>query len=69
MKINLFQNIAQTSVKGIGKGIAENLGTEGITTVEELLNADPENLSSKISGISPKKVSEWQSKARVILKT
>lgn len=62
-------NIGLTSVKGIGKGTAENLETEGITTVEELLDANPENLSSKISGISPKKVSEWQNNARVLLKT
>lgn len=62
-------NITLTSVKGIGKGTAESLETEGITTVEELLEADPENLSSKISGISPKKVGEWQTNARVLLKT
>ncbi len=62
-------NIALTCVKGIGKGTAESLETEGITTVDDLLNADPERLSSKISGISSKKVSEWQSDARVLLET
>jgi RecA/RadA recombinase len=62
-------SITLTNVKGIGKGTAENLETEGITTVDELLDADPENLSAKISGISPKKVSEWQNNARVLLKT
>ena len=62
-------NITLTSVKGIGKGTAESLETEGITTVNELLDADPENLSSKISGISPKKVSEWQTSAKVLLET
>ncbi len=61
--------IALTNVKGIGKGTAESLETEGITTVEELLETDPENLSSKINGISPKKVSEWQNNAKALLKT
>ena len=60
-------NIALTSAKGIGKSIAENSETEGITTVDELLGADPEDLSSKISGISPKKVSEWQTNAKTLL--
>ena len=62
-------SIVLTSVKGIGKGTAESLETEGINTVEELLEADPENLSSKISGISPNKVSECQSSAIILLKT
>jgi len=60
-------SVSLTSVKGIGKGTAESLETEGITTVEELLDANPENLSSKISGISPKKVREWQSNAKTLL--
>jgi RecA/RadA recombinase len=60
---------ALLDVKGIGKGTAENLETEGISSIEDLLNADPENLSSKISGISPKKVSEWQTNAKALLKT
>ncbi len=61
-------NIGITNVKGIGKGTAESLETEGITTVDDLLNADPEDLSSKISGISPKKVSEWQTNAKILVK-
>ena len=61
-------NIVITNVKGIGKGTAESLETEGITTVDDLLNADPEDLSSKISGISPKKVSEWQTNAKTLVK-
>ena len=62
-------DITLISVKGIGKGTAESLEVEGITSVKKLLNADPESLSSKISGISPKKVSEWQSNARALIKT
>ena len=63
------EDITLLDVKGIGKGTAESLEEEGITTVEELLEADPEGLSSKISGISPKKVSEWQTNARALVKT
>lgn len=62
-------NIVLTNVKGIGKGTAESLENEGIAKVEELLKADPEGLSSKISGISPKKVSEWQNSAKTLIKT
>ena len=62
-------SIALTTVKGIGKGTAESLETEGIITVEDLLGADPENLSSKISGISPKKVNEWQNNAKALIGT
>ena len=61
-------DIVITNVKGIGKGTAESLETEGITTVDDLLNADPEDLSSRISGISPKKVSEWQTNAKTLVK-
>jgi RecA/RadA recombinase len=71
----LYEESEETSqvslidVKGIGKGTVESLETEGITSVEELLNADSEDLSSKISGISPKKVSEWQTNAKALIKT
>ncbi|MFW9822407.1 MAG: DNA repair and recombination protein RadA [Candidatus Thorarchaeota archaeon] len=56
-------------VKGIGKGTAETLEAEGITSIEGLLDANPEDLSSKISGISPKKVNEWQNNARLLMET
>jgi transcription termination factor NusA len=56
-------------VKGIGKGTAESLEDEGIISVSGLLNADPEELSSKISGVSSKKVLEWQQSAKGLLKT
>jgi RecA/RadA recombinase len=57
------------SVKGIGKGTVENLENEGITSVSGLLEADPEELSTKISGVSLKKVKEWQQSAKTLLKT
>jgi DNA repair protein RadA len=63
------ESVTLLDVKGIGKGTVESLEAEGITSVEKLLNADKEELSSKISGISPKRVSEWQNNARVLLKT
>ena len=56
-------------MKGIGKGTAESLETEGITTVDGLLGADPEDLSSKISGISSKKVVEWQTNAKALIES
>jgi len=57
-----------TSVKGIGQGTADNLNENGITTIEDLLLAKPESLSEKISGISSKKVIDWQTSAKALLK-
>ncbi|MHA1914457.1 MAG: DNA repair and recombination protein RadA [Promethearchaeota archaeon] len=57
------------SVKGIGKGTAESLENEGIKSVSGLLEADAEELSTKISGVSLKKVMEWQQNAKALLKT
>ena len=58
-----------TNVKGIGQGTADNLNENGITTIEELLLANPETLSEKINGISSKKVVDWQTSAKALLKT
>ncbi|MFX1268415.1 MAG: DNA repair and recombination protein RadA [Promethearchaeota archaeon] len=58
-----------TSVKGIGKGTAENLMNYGISSISQLIESDPEDVASKISGISLKKVQEWQENARAILQT
>ena len=63
------RDISLVDVKGIGKGTVESLEAEGITSVAELLDADSEDLSTKISGISQKKVSEWQSNAKALLET
>ncbi|NVM35263.1 MAG: helix-hairpin-helix domain-containing protein [Candidatus Lokiarchaeota archaeon] len=46
-------------VKGIGTGTVENLNANGISTISDLLAADPEELSANINGASPKTVSEW----------
>jgi RecA/RadA recombinase len=54
-------------VKGIGGGTAKNLAKNGIVSVEDLLNTDPETIASKISGISSKMINEWQVNARTLL--
>ena len=51
-------------VKGIGKGTVESLAGQGIKSIEDLLAAKPEDLASKISGISTKKVLEMQENAK-----
>ncbi|MFX1365888.1 MAG: DNA repair and recombination protein RadA [Promethearchaeota archaeon] len=59
--------IPLTKVKGIGKGTVENLLTQGITNISELLAADPEELSASISGASAKTVSDWQINAKALI--
>lgn len=54
------------SVKGIGKGTAEGLTALGVSSINDLLEADPEDLSAKLSGASTTKVLEWQKNARAL---
>ena len=54
-------------VKGIGDGTAKNLAKNGIASVEDLLESDPETLATKISGISSKMINEWQVNAKALL--
>ena len=54
-------------VKGIGDGTAKNLAKNGVTSVDALLNSDPEQLALKISGISSKMINEWQANAKALL--
>jgi len=54
-------------VKGIGAGTAKNLFKVGVDSVEELVSSDPEQVASKISGVSPKMVVEWQTSAKALL--
>ncbi|MFX1314415.1 MAG: DNA repair and recombination protein RadA [Promethearchaeota archaeon] len=61
-RINLIE------VKGIGKGTADTLKSFGINTINELLKVDPDELSAKMSGTSPKMVRDWQSNAKLLLK-
>jgi len=59
--------IPLTLVKGIGKGTVENLSTQGITSISELLAADPEELSASISGASVKTISQWKESAKALV--
>ena len=54
-------------VKGIGNGTAKNLVINGVASVEALLESDPEQLATKISGISSKMINEWQANAKALL--
>jgi RecA/RadA recombinase len=58
------QEILLVSVKGIGKGTAEGLAALGVSSIDALLEADPEDLSAKLSGASTTKVIEWQKNAK-----
>jgi len=54
-------------VKGIGAGTAKNLIKVGVGSVEELVSSDPEQVASKITGVSSKMVLEWQTNAKTLL--
>ena len=62
------EQISLIKVKGIGKGTVENLETQGINTIVDLLAANPDTLSANVSGASSKTILEWQSSARKLLK-
>ena len=57
------------TVKGIGKGSAENLKAQGIMSISDLLEANPDTLSAKISGASSKTVLAWQTNAKALVQT
>jgi len=54
-------------VKGIGAGTAKNLIKVGVGSVNELVSSDPEQVASRISGVSSKMVLEWQTNAKTLL--
>jgi len=60
--------ISITEVKGIGKGTAKSLESEGILSIKNLIDCNPEEISTRISGISPKMINEWQDHAKKLLK-
>jgi len=66
---NDIVNIPLTNVKGIGEGTFEKLKQRGINTISDLLKADPDELSSQVTGITPKKVSDWQKFAQTLIQT
>jgi RecA/RadA recombinase len=55
-----------TEIKGIGKGTAESLNDVGIKDLDDLIDADPEELAEKVNGASKSMVSEWQKLAKEI---
>ena len=62
-----LSEIPLTNVTGIGKGTSETLREQGIASIEDLMAADPETLSEKINGVSPKKVTDWQKSAKALI--
>ena len=56
-----------TAIKGIGRVYKEKLGKAEIGSVEELVVADLEELAKK-TGISVKRLQEWQKEARKLAK-
>ncbi|MEJ2252365.1 MAG: DNA repair and recombination protein RadA [Candidatus Lokiarchaeota archaeon] len=62
------EEFSLTDVKGIGHGIAESLEEIGVITIEDLLNADPNDLSKKVNGASSNTVKEWQKSASSLIK-
>lgn len=56
-------------IKGVGKGTVENLNAQGINTISELLEADPKDLSAKISGASSRMILDWQNNAKALINT
>ncbi len=63
------KEISLTTVKGIGSGTADNLKENGIISIDDLIATDPEDLAGKISGVSSKRVVEWQNSAKALMKT
>ena len=60
-------NIPLTQVKGIGKETAVNLKSHGIYKINDLISRDPDEIASKIKGLSLKKVIEMQNSAKILL--
>ena len=60
-------NIPLTQVKGIGKETAVNLKAHGINKINDLISRDPDEIASKIKGLSLKKVIEMQNSAKILL--
>jgi DNA topoisomerase-1 len=50
-------------IEGIGPKTAEKLDEAGVENVGDLIEADPDDLSEEVEGVSPDGVREWQAKA------
>jgi DNA topoisomerase-1 len=49
------------AVDGIGSATEEKLEDAGVETVDELKEADPEELAEKVEGVSASRIKKWQS--------
>ena len=47
--------------------MAKNLIKNGVDSVDALIESDPKELASKISGISSKMINEWQTSALALI--
>jgi len=66
---DIEKEVPLAKIKGVGKGTVENLNAQGINTISELLEADPEDLSAKISGASSRMILGWQNNAKALINT
>ena len=59
--------LSLTDVKGIGEGTEKSLKSHGIKSVAQLIEANPEDIAQKVSGVSSSKVLEWQKYAKELI--
>ena len=64
---NASREYSLIDVKGIGTGMAKNLIKNGVGSVDALIESDPKQLAEKISGISSKMISDWQTNAIALI--
>lgn len=63
------EEVTLLDVKGIGEGTVRNLESQGISTIQALLDANPEDFAPKINGASVKKFIEWQASAKSLIQS
>lgn len=51
------------ALDGIGPSTAEKFIDAGVSSIDELLEADPEELADSVSGVSADRIQRWQSEA------
>ncbi|MFT4931044.1 MAG: DNA topoisomerase-1 [Natronomonas sp.] len=52
------------SLDGVGSKTAEKLGDAGVDSLDDLADADPEEVAARVDGVSEDRVREWQDEAR-----
>ncbi|MFX0010050.1 MAG: helix-hairpin-helix domain-containing protein, partial [Candidatus Hermodarchaeota archaeon] len=63
------EEVTLLDVKGIGEGTVRNLESQGINSIQALLDANPEEFAPKINGVSVKKFIEWQTSAKSLMQS